>query len=80
MTKKYNQLFPEQRYKIAPLIEAGICKSEIALIVGVHKSTISKETRRNVPEWGIGANIYNAKKAQQKTDLRHSKKTYAHNL
>ncbi len=74
MTKKYNQLVPEQRYKIAALLEVGICKSEIARIVGVHKSTISRETRRNVPKRGIGAKVYDAEKAQQKTDLRHSTK------
>ena len=74
MTKKYNQLSPGQRYSIASLLEAGISKSEIAIIVGVHKSTISRETIRNVPKRGIGAKVYDAEKAQQKTDLRHSTK------
>ena len=72
MTKKYNQLVPEQRYKIEAFIAAGKNQSEIAILVGVSKSTICMELKRNVPQRGIGAKIYNANNAQLKTNKRHS--------
>jgi IS30 family transposase len=74
MTKKYKQLTPEQRYKIEALICANMNQTEIAEIIGVHKSTISREINRNVPQRGIGANIYCAEKAQNKTRQRHQTK------
>jgi IS30 family transposase len=43
----YTQLAREQRYQIYALMKAGLCQTEIATIVGVHKSTISREVRRN---------------------------------
>lgn len=43
----YAQLTEKQRYQIYGLIKAGYSQSEIALEVGVHKSTISREARRN---------------------------------
>lgn len=55
MTKKYTQLTLAQRYKIEALIKAGKSQTEIALILGVHKSTISCELRRNTPQRGLGA-------------------------
>jgi IS30 family transposase len=74
MTKKYNQLTLVQRYQIEALHQAGMNQSNIALNIGVHKSTVSRELKRNVPKRGIGAKIYNASKAQSKTDLRHALK------
>lgn len=72
MTKKYNQLVPEQRYKIEALLSVGKSQTEIAQILGVHKSTICREIQRNVPKRGVGAKVYNAAKSQLKTDNRHS--------
>jgi len=43
----YTQLTQEQRYQIYALMKAGHSQTEIAEIVGVHKSTISREARRN---------------------------------
>lgn len=43
----YHQLTREQRYQIAALLESGHNRSEIALYLGVHKSTISRELQRN---------------------------------
>lgn len=43
----YTQLTQEQRYQIQALMKAGLNQSEIADIVGVHKSTISRELGRN---------------------------------
>ena len=74
MTKKYNQLSPEQRYKIEALLSANLNQTEIAEIIGVHKSTISRELNRNVPKRGIGAKVYCAENAQNKTRQRHQAK------
>ena len=43
----YTQLTQEQRYQIAVLKKAGHMQVEIARLIGVHKSTISREFRRN---------------------------------
>ena len=44
---KYRQLTLEKRYQISALIKAGLNQKEIALEIGVHPSTISREFRRN---------------------------------
>jgi len=74
MTKKYNQLTLEQRYKIEALIGAEMTQTAIAEIIGVHKCTISREIKRNVPKRGQGAKIYVACKADAKTRYRHKSK------
>lgn len=74
MTKKYNQLTLEQRYKIEALINAGLSQTSIANQIGVHKSTICRELKRNIPKRGQGAKIYVAVKANAKTQLRHKSK------
>lgn len=74
MTKKYNQLTPGQRYQIEALKNIGTKQSVIAKTIGVDKSTISREFKRNVPKRGFGAKIYCAEKAQKKTDVRHATK------
>ena len=74
MTKKYNQLTLEQRYKIEALKSAGTTQTQIAAIVGVNKSTISREFKRNVCSSGINAFRYVAGKAEEKTRQRHKGK------
>lgn len=74
MTKKYYQLTFEQRYKIEALIIAGHTQTQIAAIIGVHKSTICRELHRNVPQRGLGAHLYVAEKAEAKTQGRHQLK------
>ena len=54
------QLTQEQRYQIYALMKAGHNQTEIAEIVGVHKSTISREVRRN-----RGLRGYRPKQAHQ---------------
>lgn len=44
----YKQLAREQRYQIYALKRAGQNQTQIAQVVGCHKSTISRELRRNV--------------------------------
>ena len=43
----YTQLAREQRYQIYALMRAGHNQSQMAVVVGCHKSTISRELRRN---------------------------------
>ena len=48
----YKQLTQEQRYQIYALKKAGHQQTEIANVLGVHKSTISRELRRNQGQRG----------------------------
>lgn len=50
--RTYHQLTREQRYQITALLESGHNQSEIALYLGVHKSTVSRELQRNVATHG----------------------------
>jgi len=45
--KSYKKLTEEIRYQISAYLKAGFTQTEISLSVGVHKSTISREIRRN---------------------------------
>ena len=74
MKKVYHQLTQDQRYKLESYLEVGKSQSEISVLLGFHKSTISREIARNVPKRGIGAKVYNAHNAQTKTDIRHQQK------
>lgn len=56
----YTQLTQEQRYQIYALMKAGHNQTEIGAIVGVHKSTVSREIRRN-----RGLRGYRPKQAHQ---------------
>ena len=42
----YTQLTQEERYQIDALMKAGQSQTEIAQVLGRHKSTISRELRR----------------------------------
>jgi transposase, IS30 family len=77
MSKNYNHLSQEQRYQIQALLEAGTLQKEIASILKVHPSTVSRELKRNTPQGGTGAFEYRAKNAQRRTDLRHKEKPKA---
>src|SRR5215210_490005 len=48
----YSQLTRERRYQIYALKKAGQNQTQIALIIGCHKSTISRELRRNCGQKG----------------------------
>lgn len=52
----YRQLTREQRYQIQILIKEGYNQTRIALLLGVDKSTISRELRRNRGEHGYFPN------------------------
>ena len=74
MTKNYSQLTLGQRYRMESFISVGHTQSSIAKLIGVNKSTISRELKRNVPKRGTGAKVYFAEKAQIKTMIRHKEK------
>ncbi|MEO1185703.1 MAG: IS30 family transposase [Cyanobacteria bacterium J06636_27] len=65
------QLTLEQRYEIAALLKTGSSLTKIASQIGKHKSTISREIRRNA-DGRSGA--YRAELAQRKTQRRHKEK------
>lgn len=45
--RKYKQLTQEQRYQIYILRKSGVKQEQIASLLGYHKSTISRELKRN---------------------------------
>ena len=67
----YTQLTQEQRYQIHSLLKMEHKQTEIAECLGIHKSTVSRELRRNMGQRG-----YRPKQAHQKALSRrgHSRK------
>ena len=63
--KKYKQLTSGQRYQIYGLKQAGLDQTQIAQKIGVDKSTISREFRRNKGQRG-----WRPKQAQSLRDER----------
>jgi IS30 family transposase len=61
----YQQLTREQRYQIYALKKANHNQTEMASIIGVHKSTISREMRRN-----RGGRGYRPKQAHETASAR----------
>lgn len=64
----YSQLTHIQRYQIYALLRMGHLQTDIARIVGVHKSTISRELKRNTGKRG-----YRPKQAHRKALERRNK-------
>lgn len=71
----YKQLGQEQRYVIDRLLRQCKSQKELADVLGYHKSTISRELKRNTPKRGRGAKEYNPDRAQMKTERRHREKS-----
>ena len=66
----YRQIASEQRYMLAALRTQGLSDAEIARQLGVHRSTIGREIRRNcTPSDGR----YRATKAQEFANGRRSR-------
>lgn len=63
--RHYSQLTNEQRYQIYALLQTNQSLSTIASVIGVHKSTVSREIRRNT-----GLRGYRPQQAQRLTDER----------
>ncbi len=68
---KYRQLTLEKRYQISALIKAGLNQKDIALEIGVHPSTISREFRRNNDK----VRGYSAEIAQVISSKKHKEKS-----
>ena len=66
----YRQLTQEQRYQIGACLKIGMKQSEIAKEIDVHKSSVSREIRRN----GSGGLRYNSSRAVALARERHRKK------
>ena len=64
--KKFKQLTVEQRYQISALLQSGSTQKQIANIVGVSESTISRELSRNKGKHGK----YSPVRAQMLADER----------
>lgn len=75
MSKNYTQLSLEQRYQIEVLLRSGSKQKDVAFLLGVHPSTISRELRRNMPVRGPGCRQYRAGYAQHKAQERHVEKS-----
>jgi transposase, IS30 family len=70
MTKKYSHLVPSQRYQLEALLATGISKVEIAKIIGVNKSTIYRELKRNSTHAAKPPDKYKAANAQNFAERR----------
>jgi len=64
MSKNYTHLSIDQRYQIEALLKTEVTKKEIANIVHVHPSTITRELKRNVGLRGKGAGVYRTANAK----------------
>lgn len=64
MTSKFIHLSQDQRYQIEALNTAGHSQTYIAAFLSVHKSTISREIRRNSTQMGKQLYKYKAAQAQ----------------
>lgn len=71
----YKQLTQEQRYHIERCKKIGMKNNAIAKSIGVHKTTIGRELKRNAGKRG-----YRHKQAQRLADERHKKKNKARKL
>ena len=67
ISDKMKHLSEGQRYEISALVRAHHTRTEIAAIVGVHKSTITRELKRNS---FLGTNRYSASFAQRQAEQR----------
>ena len=75
----YTQLTETQRYQIYALNKAKMTQSKMASILGVHKSTISREIRRNSGMRGYRpkqAHAFATERKPNKVKLRITKNTW----
>ena len=68
--RMYTQLTQAQRYQIQALLKTGHGYTEIAHVIGVHTSTISREVRPNQ-----GLRAYRPQQAHRLTLARRQSKT-----
>lgn len=66
----YRQITSEQRYMLAALRMQGLRSSQIAVVLGCHRSTVSRELKRNC---SVSDGRYRADKAQERANGRRSR-------
>ena len=79
--KHYSQLTLEQRYGIYTLLKTGHDQSKIAEVIGVHKSTVYRELKRNHGGRGYRpkqANVFSEGRKQGKVRPRIDGSTWAY--
>ena len=67
MPKGYRHLTYDKRCQIYALLKSGCSKAEVARQIGVHRSTVTNELKRNT-----GGNGYRYKQAQEKASSRRA--------
>ncbi|MFI4980730.1 MAG: helix-turn-helix domain-containing protein [Nevskiales bacterium] len=65
--KSYNQLTLKQRLRISAGLKAGLSLTQIAWTIGVNKSTVSRELKRNT-----GGRGYRPEQAQTQVRKRRA--------
>ena len=75
--KTYKQLTSVQRYQISVLKRIGHCRTEIAIELEVHKSTISRELRRNTGERGYRPKQADEKACNRRVNAAHKRRISA---
>jgi IS30 family transposase len=68
--RSYSQLTEEQRYQIYEARTLGLSQTEIAESLGIHKSTVSRELKRN-----SGLRGYRPRQAHQLAENRKAQCT-----
>ena len=68
--KEYTQLTLPQRYEISALHKVGQTPTQIARIVGVHRTTISRELKRNKSPNGYYPQAAHQRSQQRRTGCR----------
>ena len=71
---KYKQLDLVQRYQIEAYVKLGISQTKISQLIGVNRSTISREFKRNIGLRGLHSGVYRGAAAHQKAWQRHHTK------
>jgi len=69
--RTYTQLTREQRYQLSALLKMGHSQTEIAEVIGMHKSNILREFRRNRRQRG-----YRPKQAHYMATERRTRTTH----
>ncbi len=79
--KHYSQLTLEQRYIIYSMLKIGLTQLKIAEVIGIHKSTVSRELKRNRGGRGYRpkqANAFAKERQQAKVRPRIDGSTWAY--
>jgi len=73
----YTQLSCAQRYQMSALLKMGHNRTEIAAVIGKHKSTVSRELKRNKGQRGYGYLLNDTPRAELFRAIRTAAKGYS---